>query len=176
MRLVTMCGALAGTPSVGKCRWSPRGAAPKILTQANESNAAVDAIEQAGTDAERAKAGHLPSWFDFYDRARLEGFRGYALLQAGRPDEARVALESGVNGLPAHAVKQRAVLLADLATVHLHMSDLEQACRVAGFSLAELSHAGYATGADRVREFRAEVEPWRQHRAVRHLDEQLVGV
>lgn len=148
----------------------------EILSQANKATAAVDAIERACTDAESATAGNLPCWFDFYDGARLDGFRGYALLQAGRTDEARIALENGVSGLPAPAVKQRSVLLADLATVHLHLSDLEQACRVAGLSLTELSHAGYATGSDRVRQFRAEVEPWHQHRAVRHLDEQLAGV
>ncbi len=167
-------------------RYAERGEAPmvaswasavesEILSQASMTNAAVDAIEQAGIDVERA-GGPLPSWFDFYDRARMQGFRGYALLHAGRPDEARIALENGVKGLPADAVKQRSVLLADLATVHLHLSDLEQACHVAGASLAQLSHAGYATGSDRVRQFRAEVEPWRQHRAVRQLDEQLAGV
>jgi transcriptional regulator with XRE-family HTH domain len=146
----------------------------EILAQAGEQGAAVGAIEQAGLDAEQATKT-LPDWFDFYDQIRLEGFRGYALLQANRPDEARIALENGVRGLPIGAVKQRSVLLADLAAVHLHLADLEQACGIAAAALTELSRAGYATGADRVRRFRRDVEPWRQHRAVRRLDEQLAA-
>lgn len=144
----------------------------EILTQAGESHAAIDATEKASLDGESASAP-LPAWFDFYDEARLRGFRGYALLQAGRPDEARAVLESGVSGLPAQAVKQRSVLMADLATVHLRLGDVEEACSFAECSLGELAQAGYATGADRVRHFRAEVEPWHGHRSVRQLDEQL---
>jgi transcriptional regulator with XRE-family HTH domain len=147
----------------------------EILTQAGDSRAAIDATEQAGLDVENVSAP-LPAWFDFYDEARLRGFRGYALLQAGRPDEARAVLEIGVTGLPAQAVKQRSVLMADLATVHLRLGDVEEACRSAECSLGQLTQAGYATGADRVRQFRAEVEPWHGHRSVRHLDEQLAGL
>jgi transcriptional regulator with XRE-family HTH domain len=146
----------------------------EIWTQANEPGAAVEAVERAGLDAGQATAP-LPKWFDFYDQGRLEGFRGYAMLQAGRLDEARLALENGVSRLPADAVKQRSVLLVDLAAAHLHLADLEQACEIASAALTELSRAGYATGASRMRQFRRDVEPWRQHRAVRQLDEQLAA-
>jgi len=43
-------------------------------------------------------------------------------------------------------VKQRAVFLTDLATVHLHDGDLDESCRTAGDAVDELHRAGYANG------------------------------
>lgn len=147
----------------------------ELLSQAGDRAAALTALEHASTAAESASAT-LPHWFDFYDQGRLEGFRAFALIHAGRLDEARVAVERGLAELPREAVKQRSVLLADLATVHLRLDDVGHACRVAGAAVQELEVAGYATGADRLRQFRADVEPWKQHRAVRQLDERLAAL
>ena len=146
----------------------------EILTMSGQPSRAMDALERAGAAAESATRS-LPSWFDFYDTARLQGFRGYTLLQNGRNEEARQALEHALAGLPATAVKQRSVVLVDQATAHLRLDDLPLACDKAGDAAAELHRAGYATGTDRLRQFRAGVEPLRQHRAVRELDVRLTG-
>jgi phosphoglycolate phosphatase-like HAD superfamily hydrolase len=52
---------------------------------------------------------------DYYDQTRLNGFKGFAYLAAGRPDEARSALSDALAALDTDAVKQRAVFLTDLA-------------------------------------------------------------
>ena len=75
--------------------------------------------------------------------------------------------------MPRSAVKQRAVFLVDLATVELYGGDLDEACRLAGDATDQLYQAGYATGAGRLREFRASDERWKTFPAVRMLDEQL---
>lgn len=152
-----------------------RAVESEILTQSEQSAAALDALERAGAAAERA-GGSVPAWFDFYDSARLEGFRGYAFLQHGRLDEARRALDRALAGLPHAAVKQRSVVLADLATAHLRLDDLAHACGIAEEAGVELQRAGYATGTDRLRQFRADVQPWSRHRAVRELDHRLTGL
>jgi hypothetical protein len=63
------------------------------------------------------------------------------------------------------------VFLTDLATVHLHDGDLDEACRFAASAADELHRAGYATGTGRL--FRAAVARWGTTPAVRALDEQL---
>ncbi len=152
-----------------------RAVESEILTQSGESGAAMDALERASAAAETT-TGSLPGWFDFYDCARLEGFRGYACLKHGRLEEARWALERAIAGLPMAAVKQRSVVLADLATAHLRLDDVAHACGVANEAAAELQRAGYATGTDRLRQFRTDVQPWSRHRAVRELDQRLTGL
>jgi hypothetical protein len=78
--------------------------------------------------------------------------------------------------MPHSAIKQRAVLLADLATVELQGGDLDRACGLAGDAAEQLHQAGYATGAGRLHEFRAAVNDWKNTAPVRALDEQLAAL
>ena len=64
-------------------------------------------------------------------------------------------------------MKQRAVFLADIATVDLATGDLDQACATAGEAADQLRRAGYAVGVGRLREFRRSVEPWANSTPVR---------
>lgn len=145
----------------------------EIHTNAGSHTAALAAIDRAREAlASPGLSAELP-WLDFYDETRLAGFAGYATLRAGRYDEARVALTEALDRLPSDAVKQRAVFLTDLATVHLQSGDLEEACRVAGEAVEQLYQAGYATGSGRLREFRAAVAQYSATPSVRTLDEQL---
>ena len=104
---------------------------------------------------------------------RLAGFAGYVALAAGQLDQARAELSNALRSLPTSAVKQRAVFLVDRATGEYHAGDLEEACRLAGDAADHLHQAGYATGAGRLRDFRAAVDSCKTSAAVRMLDEQL---
>jgi transcriptional regulator with XRE-family HTH domain len=115
-------------------------------------------------------------WFDYYDATRLAGFAGYTTLCAGRYDDARTELGTALAKLARSAVKQRAVFLADLATVALHDGNLDQACAIAADAVGQLHQAGYATGAGRLRDLRAALEPWNTATPVRVLDEQLAAL
>jgi transcriptional regulator with XRE-family HTH domain len=115
-------------------------------------------------------------WFDYYDATRLAGFAGYATLCAGRFDDARAELGTALGQLSRSAVKQRAVFLADFATVELHDGNLDQACAIAANAAGQLHQAGYATGAGRLRDLRTALEPWKTTTPVRVLDEQLAAL
>ncbi|MBV9447266.1 MAG: hypothetical protein JO345_15395 [Streptosporangiaceae bacterium] len=78
--------------------------------------------------------------------------------------------------LPRFAVKQRAVFLADLATVELHDGNLDHACKIASDAADQLHQAGYATGVGRLSDFRAAIDPWQTATSVRALDEQLAAL
>lgn len=148
----------------------------EIQTNAGQHGAALAAIDRAQEGL--ARPGLVPAlpWFDYYDETRLAGFTGYAALRAGDFDRSRAALTDALDQLPEQAVKQRAVFLSDLATVHLHDGDLDEACRTAVSAADELHRAGYATGSDRLHQFRAAVAQWSDTPAVRMLDEQLAVI
>jgi ATP/maltotriose-dependent transcriptional regulator MalT len=145
----------------------------EMHTNAGNPTAALHAIDRA-RDALAAPGLTLElPWFDYYDATRLCGFAGYATLRAGRYDDARTELGTALSKLPRSAVKQRAVFLADLATVELHDGNLDHACKIASDAARQLHQAGYATGAGRLRDFRAALDPWKTATSVRALDEQL---
>jgi len=141
---------------------------------ANDGNhaAALAAIDRARDAMSLQVDEAVPDWFDYYDPTRLAGFAGYANLCAGRYDSARADLEEALN-LPQAAAKQRSVLLADLAAVHYHDGDLDEACRIAISAVDELARAGYATGSERVRSFLRLVRPQASSLAVRTLNERV---
>jgi len=148
----------------------------EIQTNGGSHTAALAAIDRARETLVRPGLDADLPWFDYYDTARLSGFAGYALLRAGRTEESHAELTEAVSRLPHAAVKQRAVFLADIATVHLACGDLDEACRTAGDAAEQLRRAGYAIGFGRLREFRAAVERWSDSIPVRALDEQLAAL
>lgn len=163
---------LARAPHRGVSSWLA-AVETEIQANAGAEVSALAAAERAQTTLPHATPAASLPWFDFYDATRLAGFQGYAFLRFGRFTEATGALLTALNGLPPHAVKQRAVFLADLATVHLRAADVDEACRIASDAADNLSLAGYATGMDRLRDLRAQLTPWNTHPGVRALDERL---
>ena len=145
----------------------------EIRADAGSHSEALGAIDLARENlANPGLIADLP-WFDYYDSTRLSGFEGYALLRNGQFAASGAALADAAEHLPRAALKQRAVILADTATVELAGGDLDRACATAGDAADQLRRAGYAVGIGRLREFRRAVEPWSSSIPVRTLDEQL---
>lgn len=148
----------------------------EMHTNSGNPTAALHALDRA-RDALAAPGLTLElPWFDYYDATRLAGFAGYATLRAGRYNDARAELSGALGELARSAVKQRAVFLADFATVELHDGNLDHACKIATDAAHQLHQAGYATGAGRLRELRAALDPWKTTTPVRVLDEQLAAL
>lgn len=151
------------------------GAVSSEVLTTSDPGAALRALDQAGRALGAPVDTEAPSWFDYYSADRLDGFRGRALLQLGRHDEAREHLGAALEGLAPHAVKQRAVFLLDVASTHLSPTDphLDRACDLAVEAARCLAAAGYATGGARLQEFRTQLTPWRYDSAVTDLEERL---
>jgi tetratricopeptide (TPR) repeat protein len=145
----------------------------EVSTHAGARETALAALERAVEEVDAPTSRPLPSWFDYYDRSRLDGFRGYSYQVFGKLEAARSCLERAVTAMPERCAKQRSVVLTDLATVQLETREVEEACSTAGTAVQALQRAGYATGTHRLREFRRLMEPWKGHRAVRMLDDQM---
>ncbi|GAA1858991.1 helix-turn-helix transcriptional regulator [Myceligenerans crystallogenes] len=90
-----------------------------------------------------------PEWFDFYDPARLAGFAGNAELLGGDPQAAQTWLTSALDGLDEKSIKQRPVLLLDLAAASAEL-DPDQAVGHAEEAMSIMENAPYATAVDRM--------------------------
>lgn len=136
----------------------------EVLTRTGDARRALSRIRQA-EDALVAE-GNDPDWLDFYDPSRLAGFAGYALLAAGKHAQASTALERALATLAPTAVKQRSVLLLDLATAVAPL-EARHAVDLAGEALDTLQQDAYAIAHDRIGVVRAAL---RDSRYVAELD------
>ena len=114
-----------------------------------------------------------PAWLDWFSPVRLAGFKGNTLLADRQPGPARETLQGVLDHLPEHALKQRSVILGDLAAVAASEDDPDEACRLAELALDQLARTWYATGMARVRAVRASLSPWESLPCVCRLDERL---
>ena len=138
-----------------------------------ESLAALEAAESVLDDARPQAA---PTWFDYYDRSRLAGFKGQVHIRLAQPETAHAVLEEASAALHPDAAKQRACYLADQATACVDEGGIDQACQLGIQALQLLGEVEYETGVQRVRDLRTKLRPWGDHPAVADLTEQLLLV
>jgi hypothetical protein len=139
----------------------------------DESLAATELAESAMGDA---RPDECPAWFNYYDHARLLGFKGLIHLRLDHTRAAHGILEEATAALSADAAKQRACYLADRATVYVNEGEIDEACRLGMDALTILQDVEYATGVQRVRDLRARLKPYGGRAAVADLTDQLLLV
>jgi transcriptional regulator with XRE-family HTH domain len=152
--------------------------APGAMTHswAHQPNQSLAAMEQAEALLDQARADDRPTWFDYYDPARLAGFQGLMRIRLGDPETAQTLLDQAIKALPSQAAKQRACYLADQAMVHANAGEVEAACQLGSQALGILDEVDYATGVQRVRGLWIKLRPCWNHPAVAELTEQLLLV
>jgi tetratricopeptide (TPR) repeat protein len=143
---------------------------------AHEPAESLVALEAAEAVLDDATSGAAPTWFDYYDRPRLAGFKGQVHIRLAQPEMAHAVLEEAIEALDPDAAKQRACYLADQATVCVDEGEVEQACQLGIQAIQLLGAVEYETGVQRVRDLRTKLRPWRNHPAVADLTEQLLLV
>lgn len=168
--------------------YARRGSAPALMrawidavdaecaSRCGDANAALGLISRA--EAELAADGEqhpVPAWMNWFTPVRLAAFKGHTELAAGHVKRARTTLSAVLDALPAADVKQRSVVLGDLAAVAVAAGDVEEACRAAEQALDELARTWYETGLDRIRDVRRSLRPWQDQPCVRALDDRLYG-
>ena len=146
----------------------------ECLTRSADATAALAVLSTAESKIADG-AGALPVWMDWFTPTRLAAFTGNTELAAGRVCRARNTLTRALDDLPPHDVKQRSVILADLAAVEVAAKDVAAACARAVEALDALADLWYATGMERIRQVRRSLRPWQNGDCVRRLDERLYG-
>jgi len=137
-----------------------------------DARATRAALARADAAFDRAEPEADPSWIGFFDRARLDGMKVNSLMRI-EPGAAQEISKEALASLRPSMTKKRSIVLADLASAHVHQGEIEEACRLAGLALAVVEQTQSAVGLQRVRDLRARLDPWKDTRPVRQLDEQL---
>jgi hypothetical protein len=109
----------------------------------------------------------------FFDAPRLAGEQGICLARLGRSGEAQGVLWAALAALDRHQQKSRGRLLVALASTHLQQGGVDEACRLAEIALDEAVGLGVQPNVQDVVSLRRQLEPWRDRRAVRDVDERL---
>ncbi len=146
----------------------------ECLTRCSDATSALAVLSTAESRIADT-ADPLPAWMDWFTPTRLAAFKGNTELAAGRVGRARATLTRALDGLAPHDVKQRSVILADLAAVEVAAEDVAAACARAVEALDALTDLWYATGMERIRQVRRSLRPWQDHDCVRRLDDCLYG-
>ncbi|MFE6103620.1 transcriptional regulator [Streptomyces laurentii] len=165
--------------------YARRGPAPALLlawldaveaeceTRCGQTRTALHLLRHAEGVLEADSGFETPEWLDWFSAVRLAAFKGNTELKAGLLPQARDTLTGALDGLRDSEVKQRSVILGDLAAVEAAAKRPEEACGYAIRALDQLKETWYATGMERVREVRRALAPWRHERCVRDLDDRL---
>ncbi|MEC3978907.1 helix-turn-helix transcriptional regulator [Amycolatopsis sp. H20-H5] len=124
----------------------------EVSARAGQPRASLTRIRSA-EDA-LVTAGTNPTWLDFFDSSRLDGFAGNALLLAGRNREASGRLQNALDNLAETATKQKAVLLFDLAAAYAS-TDAEHAVATVRQACDLVGQTPYSTALQRVPDVRA---------------------
>jgi hypothetical protein len=97
------------------------------------------------------------------------------LLRLGKPAEAAVSAERGLQLFDTSLISDMAYCTLHLGTARLHCGEVEEAARVFGDGAVLASQSPSVRLTRKVRAARARLEPWKDTRAVRESDERLVG-
>jgi hypothetical protein len=166
--------ARRGRPSAGFLAWLDAVEA-ECETRCGHPRTALALIRHAEEVLVRDGELASPGWMDWFGPVRLASFKGNTQLKAGQYAQARETLLGVLDGLPADAGKQRAVILGDLAAAAVGEQQVEDACEWAQQALGQLAVTWYATGMDRVREVRQNLQPWSERPCVLALDDAMFG-
>jgi hypothetical protein len=145
----------------------------EVETRFGETRKALRLISHAEEILMTGEKRPSPAWLDWFSADRLAGFKGNTLMEDRQFGPAHDTLRHVLENTRETDAKQRAVTLADLASVAIAENDPEQACKLAEAALDNLSRYWYATGMDRVRAVRKSLAAWESLPCVRELDERL---
>src|SRR6266545_5494668 len=146
------------------------------LAALGEADHCSGALDQAERSIERSSADEDPPWIYHFDRSQLAGQKGACYVRLRHPQAAREALGEALTTLGPEFVRDRSLHLTHLASAFAQQGEIEESCRRASQSLDIIVQTGSARELRRLREFRQELDPFADTRAVKDLDAQLLLV
>jgi hypothetical protein len=148
------------------------------------SEACLKAIEIAGCVEDQRYPEEEMYWLHF-DCSRLAGYQGTCFRRLYHPEDVRThyflekaqkALTVALTLLDPTRVQRRPALLIDIAGTYAQGGDAEGACVHAIQSLSIMAQTKSHAVARRLFTLRQELEPWKDSRYVRDLDQQMASL
>ena len=174
-QLLRQARELAGSGAGATAHAWLAGLEAEAQARLGERGASLDALDDAEAAFAVADPAHNRCWIEFFDRGRLEGLKVSSFVHLRLPDDAEQASRRALAALNPTATKKRSIVLADLATAYLQRRELDESCRLACESLAIIAETESRVGLERVEALRRRIEPWRDSRSVKLLDERLAA-
>jgi tetratricopeptide (TPR) repeat protein len=141
----------------------------ELATRSADHDGAQAALESGRSALQTVGRSETPEWLDYFDAGRLEGFAGFCHLGASRIEDACEALRQSLQALTPDTVKQRTVVLADLASARARQGDLEEPCSLLAEALAILPDQWYAAGWQRIQTVHGQISRVSDSLSVREL-------
>ncbi len=135
---------------------------------------ALDAIERA-IAAFASVEKHVRPWTRFVDQARIAGYATTVYMRLHQARLAEQSIEATLNalGTSAELSKRRALILADIANLHLQQRALVPGIEFANEALTLALKAESSPALSRIVELQSSLRQWRSDPAARQLDERL---
>ncbi len=149
----------------------------ELCARGGQPEAANNALERAWRSVEQL---HVDEPANSFNEDRLNGFDGLCALHAGNAEHAHNRLSTSVATLtgPRDAV-QRGIVLADLALARLKLGEPDACAELLAESVDLAARTQGRVAAQRIRQTRAALQPWRTEDFVgvldEHIHEQLLG-
>lgn len=129
------------------------------------------AAETATTLVADATAADEPAYLHWIDPAEIAGVNGRAFMLAGAPTHSRDYLESAISNLKATLPRDKAKHHLHLASVMLHLGDVDAACAQAHQGTDIVSQLGGSRVTSFARDFATSLTPYRTNpTAAAYLD------
>ncbi len=144
----------------------------EVHASLHEETACQIALDRAESQIESGVTNDR--YWTGFGASRLTGYRSVCLLRLGKPQRALTLLNASLQQLEPQSERRRARILADMATAHAKLGEVEEACQLAGDALIVARKTRQSAVEPRLQRFRTAVGPWQDHAAVRHFDEQLL--
>lgn len=142
---------------------------------AGDADGAMQALERAHREFERAAPEDERSWTRFLDRSRFGSLTVCTYVRLGHAAAAQAAAEEAMEALPPSDFKKRSIILADVAGAYARQGDPDRACHLGTEALTIGLTTECRLGMRRLQELRRQLDPWRDAPVVRSLDEQLLA-
>ncbi|MGH3815971.1 MAG: hypothetical protein ACRDUV_26575 [Pseudonocardiaceae bacterium] len=137
-----------------------------------QRDACLSSLDTAYTVLTSA-SGQAPGYVYFYDEALHTSVRGMCHLELGDGQRAADYQRQSLNDLDQAFTRNTAFAKADLGMAHLQCKEIDEAARLLG-DAGEIA-AGNSSSrlTERLRQARAQLQPWQDTTAVRELDDRL---
>jgi hypothetical protein len=136
-------------------------------------------LDTAAEQLDQAGEGERSDYIDFYDATHLHKWASHALLRLAQGNEAlldrgRRAADDALAQWPRSAVRESAEVIGACAAARIAQREIEEAAELVGRAYVVAVGTCSARNTRRILELRNDLSPYRDTRAVRDLDDQLL--
>jgi transcriptional regulator with XRE-family HTH domain len=132
------------------------------------------ALERSEHFLSRAQHAEVP--IPRFGYSTLLGYKGICAIRLKQPQSAQEALNESLRIMEPHRLRHKAIVLIDLATASLLQNEIEEACHNSCQALMLIAEIKSSRVFQRLLTFRTQLEPWKNTKAVRRLDEQIASI